>query len=87
MSGESMYNASKGRMAPELMFSSEHTLQLSKTASKPLCFTFSYVQPITQRYKQRTVLELSLQSMQSPQKIQTIPVYKCTVGKPCIVLP
>ena len=43
--------------------------------------------PVTQHYKQRTVLESSLQSIQSPQKIQMIPVYKHTVGKPCIVLP
>ena len=35
----------------------------------PLCFDFSYVQPITQHYKQRIVLESSLQSIQSPQKI------------------
>ena len=56
------------------------------TASKvqqSLRFTFNYV---TQRYKRRTVLESSLQSVQSPRKIQTIPIYKHTVGKPCIML-
>ena len=52
-----------------------------------LRFAFSYVQPVTQHYKRRTVLESSLQSVQSPRKIRTIPIYKCTVGKPCIVLP
>ena len=39
------------------------------------------------RYKQRTVLESSQQSVCSPQKIRTIPVYKRTVRKPCIALP
>ena len=55
------------------------------SAAAILHFAFSYVQPITQHYKQRTVLESSLQSVQSPWKIWMIPVYKCTVGKPCIV--
>ena len=53
---------------------------------RSLRFAFSYAQPITQRYKQRTVLESSLQLVQSPRKIRTIPFYKCTVGKPCIPL-
>ena len=35
----------------------------------------------------KTVLESSLQSIQSPRKIRTIPVYKHTPGKPCIALP
>ena len=137
MTGEPTHTASKQRMVPELMFSSECAPQLSKTAQKcsghyaslsamfsplhsatdkktveevplqqsshhnnttilapptaskvqrPLCFAFSYVQPITQCYKRRTVLESSLQSVQSPQKIRTIPVYRRTVGKPCIML-
>ena len=46
------------------MFSSEHVPQLSKTASKvqwPLCFTFSYVQPVTQRYRQKKTVEVPLQ--------------------------
>ena len=67
-----------------------HVPQLSVTISKvqrPLLFTFSYVQPITQYYKQRTLLESSLQSVHSPRKIRVIPVYKRTVGKPCIALP
>ena len=132
--------ASKERMAPDLMFSSECMPQLSKTASNvqwPLRFAFSYVQLVTQRYRRKTV-EVPLQqsshhenrtirvattinhclkssaaitlcfqlcsthctalqmknsvrivsaSVQSPQKIRTIPVYKRTVGKPCIALP
>ena len=44
----------KKKDAPELMFSSEHTPQLSNTASKvqwPLRFAFSYVQPVTQCYR------------------------------------
>ena len=52
MTGEPTHIALKERMVPELIFSSEHVLQLSQTASKvqwPLCFDFSYVQPITQR--------------------------------------
>ena len=65
-------------MAPELMFLSERASQLSKTASKVQCMAitlhFSYVQPVTQRYKRRTVLELPLQSVQSPRKIRMIPV-------------
>ena len=56
------------------------------SAAAILRFAFNYVQPVTQRYKQRTVLESSLQSVQSPRKIRTIPIYKCTVGKPCIAL-
>ena len=141
MTGEPTHTASKERMVPELMFSSERVPQLSQTASKmqwPLCFAFSYVQPVTQCYRrkmvkemplqqsshhknttirapptinycpvsaaaitlhfqlcsarytalqQRTELESSLQSVQSPRKIQTIPVYKRTVGKPWIALP
>ena len=45
------------------MFSSERVPQLSKTASKvqwPLRFTFSYVQPVTQHYRRKTV-EVPLQ--------------------------
>ena len=66
-----------------------HMPQLSVTDSKvkwSLHFTFSFFQPVTQHYKQRTVLESPLQSIQSSWKIQTIPVYKCAVGKPCITL-
>ena len=47
------------------MFSSECAPQLSIAGSKvkwPLRFAFSYVQPITQCYKQRTVPEIPLQS-------------------------
>ena len=46
MTGEPTHTASKERMAPQLMFSSEHAPQLSKTASKvqwPLRFAFSYI--------------------------------------------
>ena len=58
-----MYIASKERVVPELMFSSECVTQLSKTASKvqwPLRFAFSYVQPVTQHYRRKTV-EVPLQ--------------------------
>ena len=46
------------------MFLSERVPQLSKTVSKvqwPLHFTFSYVQPVTQCYKRKTVEEAPLQ--------------------------
>ena len=131
-----MHTASKERMVPELMFSSERTPQLSKlfqkcsghyallsamfvplhsaiqmknsrSASAPIqsprntiCVspTINYclesAAAITLRfqlcsvcYKQRTVLESSLQSDHSPWKIWMISVYKRTVGKPCIMLP
>ena len=87
MTCEPTHTASKERMVPELMSLSKCMPQLSITASKvqqPLHFTFSYVQPVTQRYQWKTVLESSLQSTQSPRKIRTIPFYKHTVGKPCL---
>ena len=49
MTGEPTHTASKERMVPELIFSSEHMPQISKTASKvqwPLHFAFSYVQAL-----------------------------------------
>ena len=58
MTGEPTHTASKERMVPERM------PQLSKTASKAqwtLRFAFSYVQPVTQRYRQKTVEEVPLQ--------------------------
>ena len=64
MTGEPTHTASKERMAPELMFSSERALQLSQTTSKvqwPLRFDFSYVQPVTQHYRRKTVKEVPLQ--------------------------
>ena len=51
----------------ELSFSTDLELEWS------LHFAFSYVQPATQE----SVGEAPLQSIQSPQKIQMIPVYKC----------
>ena len=66
MTGEPVHTASKERMAPELMFSSEHALQLSNTdleSEVVITLRFNYVQPITQRYKRRTVLEAPLQSI------------------------
>ena len=57
------YSASKERMVPEVMFSTECVPQLSITDSKlkwPLHFAFSYVQPVSQHYKQRTVGETPL---------------------------
>ena len=71
MTGEPTHTASKERMAPELMFSSERAPQLSKTASKvqwPLRFAFGYVRPITHRYRRKTVEEVPLQqSSESPR--------------------
>ena len=64
MTGEPTHTASKARMAPELIFSSERAPQLSNTASKVewlLCFAFSYVQPVTQHYRRKTVEEVPLQ--------------------------
>ena len=64
MTGEPTHTASKERMAPELMFSPERASQLSQTASKvqwPLRFDFSYVQPVTQCYRQKTVKDVPLQ--------------------------
>ena len=49
MTGEPEHTPSKERKAPELMFSSKHTPQLSITdleVKRPLRFTYSYVQPI-----------------------------------------
>ena len=63
MTGEPTHTASKERMAPELMFSSEHAPQLSQTSSnvqRPLRFDFSYVQPFTQHYRRKTVEEVPL---------------------------
>ena len=54
MTGEPTHTTSKERMVPELMFLSERVPQLSKTTSKvqwPLRFTFTYVWPVTQRYR------------------------------------
>ena len=64
MTGEPTYTASKERIAPELMLSSEHVPQLSNAASKvqwPLHFAYSYVQPVTQHYRRKTVEEVPLQ--------------------------
>ena len=64
MTGEPMHTASKEMMVPEILFSSERVPQLPSTASKvqwPLHFAFSYVQPITQRYRRKTVEEVPLQ--------------------------
>ena len=76
MTGEPMHTTSKERMVPELRFSSECTSQLSQTASKvqwPSCFNFSCVQPIRQRYRQKTVKEVPLQQS-SHHKNMTIRV-------------
>ena len=64
MTGEPTHTSSKERMAPELMVSSERMPQLSQTASKvqwPLHFDFSYVQPVIQRHRRKTVKEVLLQ--------------------------
>ena len=58
-----------------------HAPQLSITDSKvkwPLCFSYvQYVHPVPKRCERRILREAPLQSIQSPQKIWTIPVYKC----------
>ena len=75
MTGKSTHTASKEGMVPELTFLSERIPQLSITALKvqwPLRFVFSYVQPITQRYKQNTVEEVPLQSNQLPRKYNVL---------------
>ena len=76
MTGKPTHTASKERMAPELIFSSEHAPQLSNTALKvqwPLRFIFSYVQPVTQHYRRKTVEEVPLQQS-SHHKNMTIHV-------------
>ena len=53
------------------MFSSERTPQLSQTTSKvqwPLRFDFSYVQPVTQRYRQKNSKRSPSATIQSPRK-------------------
>ena len=63
MTNEPTHTTSKERMVPEVMLSSERVAQLSITASKvqlPLCFAFSYVWPVTQCYRRKT-LEVPLQ--------------------------
>ena len=58
MTGEPAHTTSKERMMPEINFKSEHAPQLSITDLKvkcPLHFTYSYIQPVIQHYKRRTV--------------------------------
>ena len=58
MTGEPVHSASKERIAQELMFLSEPVPQLSITDLKVkwlVHFAFSYVQHVTQCYKQRTL--------------------------------
>ena len=65
MTDEPVHTASKERMALEVMFSTERVPQISIINSKVKCpsrFAFSYVQPDSQRYEQRTVGEAPLQS-------------------------
>ena len=74
MTGEPVHTASKERMVSEVLFLTERIPQLSITELKvnwPLCFTM-----FSTHYKQIAV-EAPLQSIQSPWKIQTIPIYKC----------
>ena len=77
ITGEPTHTASKERMAPELMLPSEHVPQLSNTASKvqwPLRFAYSYVQPVTQCYRRKTVEEVPLrQSSHHENMIHTPP--------------
>ena len=58
MTGEPTHTASKERMAPELMLSSERTLQLSITDSKVkwlLHFAFIYFSPLQMKNSTRSV--------------------------------
>ena len=68
---------------------SEHTPQLLFTDLKvkwPIRFAFALVQPITQHYKQRAILKVPLQSIQSPRKIWMIAVYKQETMQCAIVI-
>ena len=53
MTGEFVHAALEERMVPGLLFLSEHAPQLSITeiTKWPLCFVFSFVQLVMQRYK------------------------------------
>ena len=64
------------RMVPGLLFSSEYVPQVKW----PLCFIFSYLQPITQRNK-RTLQEGSLQSIQLQQKLPWKPSCSTTMNQ------
>ena len=70
MTGEPAHTTLEKRTVSGLLFSSEYTQQLSITeiVKWPLCFIFRYVQLVTQHYKQRTVQEGPLQSIQSQRK-------------------
>ena len=71
MTGEPTHTASKERMVPELMLLSERMPQLSNTASKvqwPLRFTYSYVHPVTQCYRQKNSRRSTSATIQSTQK-------------------
>ena len=66
MTGEPAHTASKERMVPEVMFSTEHMSQISITDSKVkwlLCFAFSILRSTTNKEQ---VGEVPLQSIQSP---------------------
>ena len=81
MTDEPTHTASKEMMLPEIKFSSERVPQLLRTASKvqwPLRFPFSYVQPITQRYRRKIVEEVLLQQSSHHEKIRRFvcPIYQ-----------
>ena len=52
----------------------------------PLHFTFSYVQSVTQHLQTKNSIRIVSAINQFTTEIRTIPVYKRTVGKPCIAL-
>ena len=62
MTGEPAHATLEERMVPGLLFSSEQTSQLSiiEIAKWPLCFVFSYVQPVKNEehylYKRRVAI-------------------------------
>ena len=78
MTGEPTHTASK-KKEDSTFLSERMPMQLSITGSKvkshhaSLSATFSLLHSAT---NEKTVSETPLQSIQSPQKIQTIPVYK-----------
>ena len=87
MTGEPTHTASKERIVPELMFYL-NVYPNYQLLAQPLCFVFSYAQPVTQHYKQRTVGELPLNQTSHHGKYGLSPF--TNIGKPlhyCILTP
>ena len=77
MTGEPTHTISKERMAPALMFFSERVPQLSITLESEVAIMLRFQLCSACYAALRTVGEVPLQSIQSPWKTLTIPVYKC----------